>query len=94
MSKATVPMIKPNVLLNIELSTNFYFRISHVLNTKLASIDKKLAEKVLNNIKEQKNAETMEEEELMVLLVLAASVEEQIKVGNHFEMKEIDINED
>ena len=94
MSKVTLPIIRENVLLNIELSTNFYFRIKNLFNTISDKTDKDTLNKVIENLKEQKNANSIEEETLMVLLALIAVVEEKVKQENLYDMKEVDINED
>ena len=94
MAKITLPIIRENVLLNIEISTNFYFRIKNLFNVMSEKTDKDTINKVLENIKEQKNASSLEEEELMVLLAIIAVVEEKVKEENLYDMKEVDINED
>ena len=62
MTKVTLPIIKENVLLNIELSTNFYFRIKNIFNVISEKTDKDTLNKVIENLKEQKNATSIEEE--------------------------------
>jgi len=94
MAKVTLPIIRENILLDIKISTNFYFRIKNLFTVMSEKTDKDTLNKVLENIKEQKNASSLEEEELMILLAIIAVVEEKVKEENLYDMKEVDINED